>query len=375
MNQIFKIVLTGGPCAGKTTALQKIEKEFTEKGYKVFIVGESATELIMGGARPFGTLPIYRKEFQKEIIRYQLYKEAMYERMAQTLPIGTKVLLVCDRGTLDSKAFIPHEEFQKVLNELSLHELDLLTAYQSVIHLVTAAVGAKKFYTLENNTARTETKEEAKILDAKTLACWFGHPHLSVITNHQSFENKMEEVIQVIHRDLGIPVPIQRQAKFTVDPNCIDKVLSAFPHAKKMRLQQSYLSGSEERCLRKMSDGQSATYYEIHKNDTEKIEERIKTMKRINEKEYEREIDRTKQSLVKNRYSFAYQNQYFRLDVFQNMELCLLEIEATEENSRITLPPEIVVFHEVSGDPAYRNYSLFEKINEKNHQKKISLSI
>lgn len=29
-----KIVLTGGPCAGKTTAIQKIEKEFTEKTIK-----------------------------------------------------------------------------------------------------------------------------------------------------------------------------------------------------------------------------------------------------------------------------------------------------------------------------------------------------
>ena len=43
MSKITKIVLTGGPCAVKTTALQRIEKEFTEKGYKVFIIGESAT--------------------------------------------------------------------------------------------------------------------------------------------------------------------------------------------------------------------------------------------------------------------------------------------------------------------------------------------
>ena len=35
--QIKKIVLTGGPCAGKTTAIQEIEKEFTEKGYLVLI--------------------------------------------------------------------------------------------------------------------------------------------------------------------------------------------------------------------------------------------------------------------------------------------------------------------------------------------------
>jgi hypothetical protein len=36
-----------------------------------------------------------------------------------------------------------------------------------VIHLVTAAIGAEKYYTTENNAARTETKEEARALDIK----------------------------------------------------------------------------------------------------------------------------------------------------------------------------------------------------------------
>ena len=47
--EIAKIVITGGPCAGKTTALARIEQDLSEKGYHVFIVGESATELIKGG--------------------------------------------------------------------------------------------------------------------------------------------------------------------------------------------------------------------------------------------------------------------------------------------------------------------------------------
>ena len=51
---VGKIVLTGGPCAGKTTALARIEQDLSEKGYHVFVVGESATELIKGGIKPFG---------------------------------------------------------------------------------------------------------------------------------------------------------------------------------------------------------------------------------------------------------------------------------------------------------------------------------
>lgn len=36
MNTIKRIVLTGGPCAGKTTALVKVIEHFTSLGYKVF---------------------------------------------------------------------------------------------------------------------------------------------------------------------------------------------------------------------------------------------------------------------------------------------------------------------------------------------------
>ena len=44
--QITKIVITGGPCAGKSTAMSWIQNAFTELGYAVLFVPETATELI-----------------------------------------------------------------------------------------------------------------------------------------------------------------------------------------------------------------------------------------------------------------------------------------------------------------------------------------
>lgn len=46
---IKKIVLTGGPCAGKTTALVKIIEHFTSRGYKVFTIPEVPTLFIQAG--------------------------------------------------------------------------------------------------------------------------------------------------------------------------------------------------------------------------------------------------------------------------------------------------------------------------------------
>lgn len=47
---VFRVVLTGGPCAGKTTALAVLEERMRSRGFRVFVVPEAATTLITGGA-------------------------------------------------------------------------------------------------------------------------------------------------------------------------------------------------------------------------------------------------------------------------------------------------------------------------------------
>ena len=52
--------------------------------------------------------------------------------------------------------------YEQIVNK---NEKDLRDNYDAVFHLVTAAKGAEEFYTLSNNTARTETVEEAMNLE------------------------------------------------------------------------------------------------------------------------------------------------------------------------------------------------------------------
>jgi putative protein kinase ArgK-like GTPase of G3E family len=47
---IYRVCLTGGPCAGKTTALAHLSTFLTTLGYKVLQVPEAATLLMKGGA-------------------------------------------------------------------------------------------------------------------------------------------------------------------------------------------------------------------------------------------------------------------------------------------------------------------------------------
>ena len=82
MKTIKKIVITGGPCSGKSTMLNLIENTFKEKGYKVLIVSETATELIRGGISPLGG-----KEnmfiFQDYLLNLQFKKEEVYEELTE----------------------------------------------------------------------------------------------------------------------------------------------------------------------------------------------------------------------------------------------------------------------------------------------------
>ena len=58
-----------------------------------------------------------------------------------------QVVLLCDRGVLDGKAFCEtEEEWQMILNAAETTEGAILQRYDMVCHLVTAAKGAAEHY-------------------------------------------------------------------------------------------------------------------------------------------------------------------------------------------------------------------------------------
>ncbi|MBR0153238.1 MAG: ATP-binding protein, partial [Lachnospiraceae bacterium] len=126
--KIWKIVITGGPCAGKSTAMSWIQNAFTERGFKVLFIPETATELISGGVAPWtcGT----NEDYQKCQVRLQLEKERIFEMAARTMK-AEKILIVCDRGALDNKAYMNDEEFAHVLEYFGTDEVTLRDSYDA----------------------------------------------------------------------------------------------------------------------------------------------------------------------------------------------------------------------------------------------------
>ena len=201
--RITKIVLTGGPAAGKTTLVSRVLKEFKqEDGWRVITIPETATELISGfGIKPFDNC-MSMLQFQDFVVGDQIHKEKLALDAAQLVP-EDNILILYDRALMDDKAYVSDEEFAQVIARFDGRtEERVLANYDMVLHLITCAKGAEFAYDLGNN-ARTESIEFAREMDDRTLRAWSAHPNLRIIDNDANFNNKIERALREIYRAVG----------------------------------------------------------------------------------------------------------------------------------------------------------------------------
>ena len=356
---IRKIVITGGPSAGKTTGLSWVQNAFAKLGYTVLFVPETATEFISGGVAPWTCGS--NLEYQKVQMTLQLEKERLFEQAARTMK-ADKILIVCDRGTLDNRAYMNDAEFAEVLRCVGKTEDELLGRYDAVFHMVTAARGAEQFYTLENNKARYESVAEAVDLDGRLIAAWQKHPRLRVIDNSVDFNHKLRRLIAEIRLALGEPEPLEIERKFLIAyPDA--QALERLPNCRRVEITQYYLPAreGEELRVRKREENGNCVYYKTLKRHISEFK-RIEIEERLTQGEY--------QSLLldagpdtrpghKTRYCLSYEGQYFEIDLYPFWtDQALVEIELSDKSAQIDFPPEIRVLREVTRDPAYKNAAL-----------------
>ena len=324
---ISKIVVTGGPCGGKTTALSRIQRDLSHLGYTVLIVPETATSLISGGVAPWTCGS--NLEYQKCQMQLQLQKEEIFERAAASMP-RDKILIVCDRGAMDNRVYMDDEEFASTIDWLGKSKAELRDGYDAVFHLVTAAKGAEEFYSLENNSARTESAEEAARMDERFIAAWTGHPHLRIIDN-----------------------------------SCYPNIdwLESLPNCEHVEIVQHYLRSepSEEIRIRRRTSGETSLYYLTQKNIVGQRRS-MRTQRRLTKGEYHMmatQIDPQRRAIHKTRYCLTYENQYLEIDVYPCWsDQAIVEIELSQEDAPVALPPELSVIREITDDPRYRNAAI-----------------
>lgn len=199
------IVVTGGPCGGKSSAMASLSAALAKKGVDMYAVPEVPT-IIFGAGAKFPGIDGGQQlmEFEMSVIEMQLSMERSFLRIAKST--GRPSVLVCDRGLLDIAAYLPPETWERILAKQGLTEAQIMSRYAGVLHLVTAADGAEKFYksghTVDDSGAavyRQESPQQARELDAKVQACWARHPKVCRAANlDDGFEGKMARSTQFV---------------------------------------------------------------------------------------------------------------------------------------------------------------------------------
>ncbi|MBQ4392904.1 MAG: AAA family ATPase [Prevotella sp.] len=368
MNDIKKIVLTGGPCAGKTTALVRIIEHFSSRGFKVFTIPEVPTLFTQAGMNYLTKNQAFFYEGEKATLEIQLALEDRFLRMAQACT--SPCVIVCDRGAMDISAYMTPETWGDITRAVGTSTPELRERYDAVLHLVSAADGAEQYYTTANNAQRLEAMDEeglriARMLDKKVIHAWTGHPHLRVINNHDDFETKMHRVLKEISQVLGLPQPIEEERKYKV------QIVGPIPDDSTVSdIHQLYLkgyTGAEER-LRRRSWGKKTVYVHTTKKQTAENEELV-IERQLNQNLYEMMLplaDPEREAIHKVRHSFIWKGQYFEIDNYQGAleGLTILETKGIAEDEPVKFPPFVKVLQDVTGNKDYYNYNLARKTEQ-----------
>lgn len=193
--KILKIVLTGGPRAGKTSIIPKI-KEYLESlsNANVFVMPETATELFKYGME-ISNDNEKTLVFQDIVYNYQKAKEEAIEKYMQNIPDDANVFIIYDRGIMDNRAYLEDKEFEDILQRYGDNELSVLNNYDIVFGLCSSSK-LKGQYEKTSNEARYENELEAKYRDDRTIDSWKLHQNFKIIDATEEFDDKISIVME-----------------------------------------------------------------------------------------------------------------------------------------------------------------------------------
>jgi CYTH domain-containing protein len=299
-----------------------------------------------------------------------------------------RCIVLCDRGTMDCRSYMPEEEWEQVMGEMGTNTLAMRDErYDIVVHLVTAANGADQFYTTEGHAARSEPPEYAKELDQRIKNNWVGHPCFHVVDNGTDFRGKIRRVMSTICKFVGLQGEVgMSKRKFLVSPASIVKVEPKdagsdadrveFPKEityKRFVVDHDYILRPEQdashqlRLRRRGLNGQFTYSYTLRYPDLHG--QRVELKRLVNRREYFDLLlqkDPAAQTVSKKRYSFLWQNCYMELDQFVSPHkgLFLLEFYAEKGADVSKMLPTFWQYEgEVTNDARYSMRTLAQRVN------------
>jgi predicted ATPase len=181
-----RIVLTGGPGAGKTAVLELVRQSLCKH---LWIVPEAAG-ILFGGGFPRGGAASQQRAAQRAI--YFVQRE-----LEESLATADLAIALCDRGTIDGEAYWtgPGELWDAVGTTRAAE----LSRYDAVIHLRTPREGAGYD---QSNPLRIEGADEARAVDERIAAAWSGHPRHYIVEPESDFLRKVARALAILRCEM-----------------------------------------------------------------------------------------------------------------------------------------------------------------------------
>mmetsp|Transcript_24091 Transcript_24091/g.65690 ORF Transcript_24091/g.65690 Transcript_24091/m.65690 type:complete len:338 (-) Transcript_24091:78-1091(-) len=278
-------------------------------------------------------------------------------------------VIIFDRGCMDGSAYVSPKQWELILDELNTTTPMLRDRrYDCVVHFVTAAEGAEAFYTLANNTARSETPEQAREKDRATMQAWVGHEHLKIVDNSSGFDAKIKKAVERISALVGAPLPGAVNRKFVLRHDPTVETIRSSELCKSIQVfevEQTYLLPDINHCksrIRRKTQGTHVTYYNqqwARVGDEEVLYERIVSSREFLKMETLR--DPSAKQVTKTLVCFLYGGLLWEVNIFNRssrMKGAILEVEVDSMDVQLQFPPFLEVGDEVTRDPAFDSYAL-----------------
>lgn len=198
-----RVVLTGGPGAGKTALLDAIRNSLC---IHVQVLPEAAG-LVFGGGFPRHEDLACRRAAQRAI--YHVQREL--ESCADT---HNPAIILCDRGSVDGLAYWPasteepSDDPGDLWASVGTTQEQEISRYDAVIHLRTP--DAQHGYN-HQNPLRTESASVASQIDARIEAAWRTHPRRLEVAASLAFADKVAHALTILNSELPGCCAISRE--------------------------------------------------------------------------------------------------------------------------------------------------------------------
>ena len=243
------------------------------------------------------------------------------------------------------------EEFERLVTENDMEELEILDQYDLVIDLLSTATCLPQKYSLENNKARFEEAEWAKSIDYLTSTAWVGHRNLKLFRSDIPLQEEIDQVINHIKDYITYGIK-DNQEKYLIETDPDDFYQYTNENSRTIQVNNKYmdfgLPSYLDTILVKRTYRDYSTYFlQVVSNRSNKSV--VIGDQKIDEATYNELLNKNEviDEVTKTELSFIENNHLFKVSFYE--DFTTLEFDRDDVLSLEELPKDVRIIEKLDG--------------------------